>query len=181
MNDNFTSIIFATIILTGAAVWLSQRVDPAPNEAASAQLSTAKPNTNSGGSTVRVPGTAANEATIRRENDGHYWTRADVDGSNIKFLVDTGASVVALNWNDAKRLRIDLDDLTYNNRVSTAGGQVMAASVVIERISIGNVEVKDIDALIMQEDLLENSLLGMSFLGELYSYEFKGNTMIIRE
>ena len=180
MKDNLLSFLFAALMLTLAVTWLSKKVESPPEDAAppaTAQAPINQPATN----VVRIPGTAANEATIRREDDGHFWTRADVDGSNIKFLVDTGASTVALNWKDAKRLRINLEELTYNNRVSTAGGQIMAASIVIDSISIGNVELENIDALIMEEDLLENSLLGMSFLGGLYSYEFKGNTMIIRQ
>ena len=99
----------------------------------------------------------------------------------MKFLVDTGASVVALTRHDAKRLRINLDELVYDNRITTAGGEVMSASVRLDHIRIGNVELKDIDAVILEEDVLDNSLLGMSFLGGLYSYEFKGNTMIIRQ
>jgi len=180
VKDNLFSFLFAALMLTIAVTWLSQKVETPAEDPAPPAIDQERPN-QPATNVVRVPGTAANEATIRRENDGHFWTRADVDGSNIKFLVDTGASTVALNWNDAKRLRINLDELTYNNRVSTAGGQVMAASVVIGSISIGNVTLEDIDALVMEEDLLKDSLLGMSFLGGLYSYEFKGNTMIIRQ
>lgn len=172
-NDRLISLILACLLLTGGVAWFSEKLGtPAPAPAKVQTVKTAEP---------KVEPLPNNAATIRRESDGHFWTRADVQGSSLKFLVDTGASVVALTQRDAKRLRIDLDDLVYNNRVSTAGGEVMSASIRLDYIRIGNVRLEDIDAIIIQEDVLENSLLGMTFLGELYSYEFKGNTMIIRQ
>ena len=171
--DRLISLILACLLLVGGVAWLSQKIEsPEPAPAQVQTLKSPSPQSET------LP---HNAATIRRESDGHFWTRADVEGSSLKFLVDTGASVVALTQRDAKRLRIDLAALNYNNRVSTAGGEVMSASIRLDYIRIGNVKLKDIDAIIIEDDVLENSLLGMTFLGELYSYEFKGNTMIIRQ
>lgn len=174
MKNNIISLLLISIMAAAGIAWVSQRLLPDETSGPSVQTVTI----------AKAPieeDLPYNAATIRRESDGHYWTRADVNGSNIKFLVDTGASAVALNWHDAKRLRLDLNELVYDYRVTTAGGVVMAASVSLPSIRIGNVEIENVEALIMEEDLLENSLLGMSFLGELYSYEFKGRTLIIRK
>lgn len=171
MNDRIISLLLACVLIAGAVAWMVQGLDePAPEPP---KIQTTR--------TVPADPLPQNAATIRRESDGHFWTRADVEGSSLKFLVDTGASVVALTQKDAKRLRIDFDDLVFDNRVTTAGGVVMSASIRLDYIRIGNVRLENIDALIIEDDVLEDSLLGMSFLGELYSYEFKGNTMIIRE
>ncbi len=172
-TDRLISLILACLLIAGSVAWLSQRLD-AP-EPTPAKVQTIRP------TPPQAEALPQNAATIRRESDGHFWTRADVEGSSLKFLVDTGASVVALTQRDAKRLRIDLDELVYDNRVSTAGGDVMSASIRLAFIRIGNVRLEGVDAIIIEDDVLENSLLGMSFLGELYSYEFKGNTMIIRQ
>jgi aspartyl protease family protein len=128
-----------------------------------------------------APELGANSAMLRREDDGHYWARADIDGTSIKLLVDTGASIVALTWNDAQRLRLKPEELDFRWAINTANGETKGASVLIPTIRIGNVEIEDVEAMVLKDGLLENSLLGMSFLGKLYSYEFKQNQLIIRQ
>lgn len=123
----------------------------------------------------------AKSAMLRREDDGHYWARADIDGTSIKLLVDTGASIVALTWNDAQRLRLKPEDLDFKWAINTANGETKGASVLIPTIRVGNVEIENVEAMVLKDGLLENSLLGMSFLGKLYSYEFKRNQLIIRQ
>ena len=119
-------------------------------------------------------------AVLRRKEDGHYWGLADVDGFPVDFMVDTGASVVVLTYNDAKRLRLEPDELDYKWKISTAGGETKGASVLLESIRIGGVEIENVEAMILREGLDQN-LLGMSFLGQLYSYEFRGKQLIIRQ
>ena len=119
-------------------------------------------------------------AVLRQKDDGHYWGLADVDGFPVDFMVDTGASVVALTFEDAKRLRLNPEDLDYKWKISTAGGQTLGASVLLESIRIGGVEIENVEAMILREGL-EQNLLGMSFLGQLYSYEFRGKQLIIRQ
>ncbi|MEZ5998283.1 MAG: TIGR02281 family clan AA aspartic protease [Hyphomonas sp.] len=119
-------------------------------------------------------------AIINREADGHYWTRADVQGTDVRFMVDTGASIVALTLNDAQRIGLKPGELVFDNEIRTAGGTTMGAYVVLDKVRIGRVEIEEVRAMVLKEGL-EQSLLGMSFLGELYSYEFKGDTLIIRQ
>ncbi|MEO1965084.1 TIGR02281 family clan AA aspartic protease [Hyphomonas sp.] len=119
-------------------------------------------------------------AIISREADGHYWTRADVQGTDVRFMVDTGASIIALTLHDAQRIGLNPAELEFDNEVRTAGGVTQGAYIVLDRVRIGRVEMEDVRAMVLKEGL-EQSLLGMSFLGELYSYEFKGDTLIIRQ
>jgi aspartyl protease family protein len=119
-------------------------------------------------------------AAIRREKDGHYWARANVDGQFIRVMVDTGASIVALTREDARKLGFDPDGLDYRWSVRTAGGDVMGAYVTLESMKIGGVKVENVEAMVLQEGLTQ-SLLGMSFLGQLYSYEFRGDSLILRQ
>ena len=122
----------------------------------------------------------ANAAIIDRERDGHYWTRADVDGTAVKFMVDTGASTVAITFRDAQRIGLEPEKLDYKWEIRTAGGIVYGAAVTLDKISIGQVKVDKVEAMILREGL-EQSLLGMTFLGELYSYEFRKSQLIIRQ
>lgn len=174
IQDNIFTVIFAALVLALTVAWLSEKIDepaPAPNVQVNAAKISPKPEND-------LPN---NAASIQRENDGHYWTRADVDGSSIKFLVDTGASVVALTWKDAKRLRLDVENLEFKWTISTANGETKAASVLLPFVRIGNVKIENVEAMILHDDALKNSLLGMSFLRELYSFEFRGDTLIIRQ
>jgi len=128
-----------------------------------------------------TPELGAKSAMLRREDDGHYWARADIGGTSIKLLVDTGASIVALTWKDAQRMRLKPEELDFKWAINTANGETFGASVLISTIRIGNVEIENVEAMVLKDGLLENSLLGMSFLGKLYSYEFKQNQLIIRQ
>ena len=95
-------------------------------------------------------------------------------------MVDTGASVVALTYKDAQKMGLRPDQLDYRWEIRTAGGKTMGASVMIDTIQIGQVKIEDVEAMVLRTDL-EQSLLGMSFLRELYSYEFRGDRLIIQQ
>lgn len=123
---------------------------------------------------------SANSAQLRLENDGHYWASANVDGAHVRFMVDTGASTVALTYRDAQRIGLNPDRLDYRWTIRTAGGEVKGASVLLNSIQIGRVEVENVEAMVLR-DGLNQSLLGMSFLSELESYEFRRGNLILRQ
>ena len=123
---------------------------------------------------------SAHAAILRKENDGHYWANANVDGTSVKFMVDTGASTVALTYKDAQRIGLEPDTLSYRWSIRTAGGEVFGASVLLESIKIGQVEVENVEAMVLRDGLTQ-SLLGMTFLGELQSYEFRQSNLLLRK
>jgi len=104
---------------------------------------------------------------------------ANQRGAHVRFLVDTGASVVALTANDAQRAGVDMDALMFNAPVRTASGQSFAAHVRLASVSVGGVELHDVDAIVMPEGL-SHSLLGMSFLGRLSRVEATPGSLILR-
>lgn len=115
----------------------------------------------------------------KSKSDGQFWTDARVNNGVVNFLVDTGASAVALTPEDARRAGIRLHMLEYNVPISTAGGENVAAYVNLKSISIGNVTVRNVKALVVPEGL-STSLLGMSYLGELQKVEATPNALILR-
>ena len=121
----------------------------------------------------------AQPASIAKGRDGHYWAEADVNGSRVRFLVDTGASAVALTPADAKRLGIATEKLDYTYKVVTASGQTRAAAVKLGQVSVAGARLDNVDALVI-EDGLESSLLGMSYLGRLASFEATRTALILR-
>ncbi len=164
------------IALTVALAVAPKLRDDSSTPAASAELSEADPPV----APPTASNTPARAAFIDREADGHYWTRADVGGTEVKFMVDTGASIVALTYRDAQRLGLDPANLTYDSEIRTAGGVIFGAPVTLDEIRIGRVKVSNVDAVVLSSDL-DQSLLGMTFLGELRSYEFRQGQLIIRQ
>lgn len=122
---------------------------------------------------------AGGDVTIRRSGDGHFRLTAKVDGKPIRFLVDTGASLVALARHDAEALGFDTERLTYGLRLSTANGTARAAGVSLREISVGSISARNISGSVSRDGLNE-SLLGLSFLNRLSGYEVRGNTMILK-
>lgn len=116
---------------------------------------------------------------IRRSQDRSFIVEAEVEGKAIRFLVDTGASSVALSQSDARRLGLDPDRLTYSVPVQTAAGPSAAAPIRLRRIRVGSIVVEDVRAHVAQR-LEGSSLLGMTFLSRLGSYEVVGDTLTLR-
>lgn len=117
--------------------------------------------------------------TIAKSRDGHFWALGEVNGAPVRFLVDTGASTVALTQADAQRLGFDTDRLTYGYQVTTANGPARAAAVRLGQVSVAGAALDDVDALIIEEGL-ESSLLGMSYLGRLSRFEATPTALVLR-
>jgi aspartyl protease family protein len=122
---------------------------------------------------------AATTAQVSKSADGHYWAEAMVDGKVVRFLVDTGATAVALTADDARRLGYNPAGLDYRYDVITAEGKVKAAAVQLRSISIAGARVDNVDALILERGL-HTSLLGMSYLGKLQSFEATRTSLILK-
>jgi aspartyl protease family protein len=118
-------------------------------------------------------------ASVVKSPDGHYWAEAEVDGHAVHFLVDTGASAVALTPDDATRLGYAPQSLSYSYQVSTASGVARAAKVRLESVSVAGAEVRDVDAFVI-ENGLPTSLLGMTYLGRLSQFEATQTSLILR-
>ncbi|MFZ5913522.1 MAG: TIGR02281 family clan AA aspartic protease [Pseudomonadota bacterium] len=112
---------------------------------------------------------------------GHFLADASVNGTHVRFLVDTGASIVALSAFDARRLGLDPQELDYNITVSTANGQTRAASVSLDELRIGSISRSQVPALVASEGALEQSLLGMTFLNLIGSFEMGDGVLILRD
>ncbi len=126
-----------------------------------------------------TPGGNGGAVALRKAADGHFWADGRVGKAHVRFMVDTGASTVALTALDARRAGLDLKALRYVVPVSTASGQVMAAPVTLKSVSIGGLKVNNVRALVMREGL-GTSLLGMSYLGRLSRFEASRNQLILR-
>jgi len=119
------------------------------------------------------------EMTFQRALDGHFHVEARVDGTPIRFLVDTGASSVVLSKADAERLGFDPAKLDYTQQYNTANGIVFGAPVQLGEIAIGSISVEDVRASVNGGEM-DGSLLGMSFLSQLSGFAVEGDRLILR-
>ncbi|MEL6680469.1 MAG: TIGR02281 family clan AA aspartic protease [Pseudomonadota bacterium] len=120
------------------------------------------------------------EVTLSRAWDGHYRAVAQIENGPVGLLVDTGASLVLLRYDDAERIGLDLNTLNFTVPVTTASGRSFVAPIEFERIKIGGIEVHGIKGAVAQPDQLHTSLLGMSFLESLYETTIRRDRMILR-
>jgi aspartyl protease family protein len=128
-----------------------------------------------------APSSSSNNSrsvTLNKGNGGHFWTEARVDGRRIEFVVDTGASAIALRESDAARLGIHPTARDYTVKVNTANGVSRAAPVDLRMVEIGNVVVRDVRALVHPDNGLGINLLGMTFLGKVRWTHDRGKLII---
>lgn len=132
-----------------------------------------------GGSPGDARVTSSGEVRLGRAGDSHFYADANVDGTNIRMMVDSGASVVALTRRDAESIGIDVDRLPVAGMARTAGGDVPMRRVVLDSVDIDGIEVRRVEAAVVDADM-EVSLLGQSYLAKLDSVNVEGDTMTLR-
>lgn len=118
---------------------------------------------------------------LQANSSGHFITEASINGHDIAVLVDTGATAVALSYEDASDAGLRPGSLDYNVPVSTANGMAQAARVKLDEIAIDGVEVEDVEALVLPEGALQGTLLGMTFLSRLSSFRVEDGVLILKD
>jgi aspartyl protease family protein len=122
-----------------------------------------------------------NAATaLKAGQNGHFIVKAEINGRNVRVMVDTGASAVALSYEDAREVGLRPGSLEYNVPVATANGVVKAAGVQLDKVEIDGVRVSDVQGLVMPEGVMRGSLLGMSFLGKLKSFKVEDGVLYLK-
>ena len=118
---------------------------------------------------------------INADANGHFFATAEINGHDIAVLVDTGATAVALSYEDAADAGLSPGSLTFNVPVSTANGVTQAARVKLDRVAIDGLEVEDVDAMVLPEGALRGTLLGMSFLGRLSGFKVEDGVLRLKD
>lgn len=128
----------------------------------------------------RVLASKPGEATVVRRRDGHFIVDADTNGARLTFIFDTGASSVVIRAEDAARIGVKTEGLTYDVPVFTANGRALAADARIPALSVGGITERNVRALISKPGSLRENLLGQSFLERLSSYTVENNKLVMR-
>jgi aspartyl protease family protein len=118
---------------------------------------------------------------IRAASNGHFHATAYINGRPVDVMVDTGATMVALTWEDARQAGLFLKDQDFRHKVSTANGSARVATVTLDSVSIGDITVRHVRAAVAEPGKLQTTLLGMTFLGELSRTEMTRGTLTLQQ
>lgn len=163
----FSEIKAATQSLLGVQEPTAARVAAGEREGRAAP----EPRTTSGTRTVE----------LRAGAYGHFHAQAEINGRPVSVMVDTGASIVALSFEDARAAGLNVRDKDFTHRVSTANGLARIAPVTIDRISVGDIVVRDVSGAVMEPGKLGTTLLGMSFLSRLQRVDIRSGMLVLQE
>ncbi len=118
---------------------------------------------------------------IRKSLNGHFEAAGEVNGEPVSFLIDTGATSIALSHDDALRIGFTEDELSYTLAINTANGQARAAPVRLDTVTIGSVVRSGLRAMVAEPGRLDQSLLGMNFISSLTAFEMRRDEVILRD
>lgn len=126
----------------------------------------------------RAPLATPGTLVLERGQQGHFFAAGDIAGAALRFVVDTGATTVAIGRNDAQSAGINLASLDFNHEGQTAGGTTRYAPVTLPRIRVGDIELTDVQAVVLDApDAVP--LLGQSFLGRIDKVSIEGDRMTL--
>src|SRR6187402_1455301 len=120
-------------------------------------------------------------ATLQSDRSGHFQVEGSVDGRRLDFMVDTGATVIALRERDAGKLGIFPASRDYTGRSSTANGIVKVAPVRLPSLEVNGIRVYDVAAVVIPDESLSTNLLGMSFLSRLRRFEMANGRLVMEQ
>jgi aspartyl protease family protein len=168
-------MIFAAIMI-GLGTFMAQMADKLTPTPASATPS----------ARIAMPSDSAANAgprtlSIPHDGRGHFATEGRIDGQRIAFMIDTGASVIALNESSAARFGLRPSRNDYRATVSTANGTVKAAPTRLPIVEVGGLIVRDVDAMVLPDEALSENLLGLSFLSKLRRFEYANGKMVLEQ
>jgi aspartyl protease family protein len=172
------NILIAAAIMAGLGTFMAQMAQKMTLPPASA---TAAPKTAVAAPVEAPAPTSYRTLSIPRDARGHFATEARIDGQRIAFMVDTGASVVALNETSAARFGLRPSRSEYNATVSTANGTIKAARARLAMVDLNGIIVRDVEAMVLPDEALSENLLGLSFLSKLKRFEYANGLMVLEQ
>ena len=167
-------IMFFAAILIGLGTVMAQIADKMTATPAMAKAAAVAVPKNTAPAGIR-------SVSIARDPRGHFQTDARIEGQRIGFMVDTGASLIALNEKSAARFGLRPSPADYKTNVSTANGTIKAARTRLAMVEIDGLIVRDVDAMVLPDDALSENLLGLSFLSKLKRFEYADGKMVLEQ
>jgi aspartyl protease family protein len=124
---------------------------------------------------------SSRSVVIAPDRQGHFRVEARVDGRRLDFMIDTGASVIALTARDAARIGVRPRRDDFKATVKTANGSVKAAPTQLSSVEVDGITVRGVPALVLPEEALSENLLGLSFLSRLRRFEYARGKLVLEQ
>jgi aspartyl protease family protein len=118
---------------------------------------------------------------LKAAPNGHFFAKAEIGHATIDVMVDTGATAIALSYEDADDAGLHPGSLDYDIPVMTANGMAKAARVTLDRVEVDGVSVRDVEGYVMPEGAMRGTLLGMSFLSKLSSFKVEKGVLYLED
>lgn len=118
---------------------------------------------------------------LQADVQGHFNGDFKINGRTIDGMVDTGASMVAINVSTARRLGLSLAASDFRHQINTANGSIKGAVARLESVQIGKIHVSDVDAMVLEDRALSGTLVGMTFLNRLSSFRVEGGALVMEQ
>jgi aspartyl protease family protein len=125
-----------------------------------------------------APAIVGSPTVLRKAEDGHFWTTAKVNGVDVRFMVDSGASYTAMSVAAARNAGVEPDTLSLKVVLQTANGAVEADRATVAELQVGSLAMKD-HAVVVASAFGDTNVLGMNFLSEMESWRVEGDSMIL--
>lgn len=161
----------AVVIVSAYAARFADEATAPPPRAATVQPVTRAPE----------PTRWGHSMMLDSDRQGHFKVEARVNGRQLNFMVDTGASLVVLRESAAAEVGIRPLPADYTATVSTANGKIKAARAKLDRVELGDITIFDVSALVLPDEALAQNLLGVSFLSKLKRYEYANGRMVLEQ
>jgi clan AA aspartic protease (TIGR02281 family) len=118
---------------------------------------------------------------IKAAGNGHFFARAEIGKATLNVMVDTGATAIAMSYEDADDAGLSPGSLDYDIPVMTANGIAKAARVMIDKVEVDGVSVRDVEGYVMPEGAMKGTLLGMSYLSKLSSFKVENGVLYLED
>ena len=164
------AVVFATVYFFADIRGMTgSYFSPAADQTGVAEI--AQPATSNAGS--------GREVHLQAAGSGHFYSDAEINGRTVNVVVDTGATAVSLSYEDARSIGLRLSDDEFTMESRTANGTAKIAPVMLDRVRIGDIEVRDVEAFVAEPGKLFQTLLGMSFLKRLSQIDIRGRELVL--
>lgn len=118
---------------------------------------------------------------VRMDDRGHFVAEFKINGRRVDAMIDTGATLVALNKTTARRVGLNLVGSDFRYKVSTANGIAMAAAARVASLEIGRIVIRDVEVVVLDDTSLRGTLIGMSFLKRLGQFRVENQTLLMEQ
>lgn len=180
LNQTLKASGIIIVIAVGAAVFLGPALDQKSQVESPSKIKSSVLSQPQAAPQRQATSSARGTEYLDADASGHFSANIEINGTEIKTLVDTGATMVAFGAADAEKAGLRPTKSEYKYKTQTANGEVSIARVIVSRIRLGSIELENIEAAVLPEGALNGTLLGMTFLRKL-QVQTENGRMILKQ